>query len=196
MADTALHPTLRAATPDDAGNLAQLINYAGEGMPLYLWERMVEAGETPWDVGRRRARREEGGFSYRNATIAEAGGEVAGCLIGYALPEEPELIDYEDMPAMFVPLQELENLVPGSWYVNVLAVQPQYRGCGVGSTLLNLAEQLAEGTACGSLSIIVAGANAGARRLYERCGYVEKASRHMVKDDWENPSKNWVLLTK
>lgn len=196
MADTASQPTLRAATPDDADHLAQLINYAGEGMPAYLWERMAEAGETPWDVGRRRAQRREGGFSYLNATVAEADSEVAGCLIGYALPSEPEPIDYEEMPAMFVPLQELENLVPGSWYVNVLAVHTRFRGDGVGSTLLEFAEKLAEKTACRSLSIIVADANSGARRLYERRGYVEKASRKMVKGDWDNQSKNWVLLTK
>ncbi len=52
----------RRATPDDAAALAELINFAGEGLPLYLWERMAEPGETPWQVGRRRARREAGAF--------------------------------------------------------------------------------------------------------------------------------------
>src|SRR5690606_11874388 len=51
---------IRAATPDDAHELAELINFAGEGMPLYLWERMANVGEDPWEVGRRRARREQG----------------------------------------------------------------------------------------------------------------------------------------
>ena len=188
--------TSRTATADDADHLAKLINYAGEGMPLYLWERMAEDGETAWDVGRRRARRTEGGFSFLNATIAETDGEVAGCLIGYALPEESEAIDYATMPPMFVPLQELENLAPATWYVNVLAVHPHLRGIGVGTALLKIAEQHAANKGCSGLSIIVADANEGARRLYERCGYVERASREMVKDDWENPSKNWVLLTK
>ncbi len=188
--------TYRAATAEDADHLAKLINYAGEGMPLYLWERMAENGETAWDVGRRRAQRTEGGFSYLNATIAEADGEVAGCLIGYALPDEPEDIDYDEMPPMFVPLQELENLAPGTWYVNVLAVHTHLRGAGVGTALLEVAERLAAEKACRGLSLIVADANTGARRLYERCGYEEQASREMVKDDWDNPSKKWVLLTK
>ncbi|MDA7949077.1 MAG: GNAT family N-acetyltransferase [Hyphomicrobiaceae bacterium] len=188
--------TFRAATPEDADHLAKFINYAGEGMPLYLWERMAEKGETPWDVGRRRARRMEGGFSFLNATIAEADGEVAGCLIGYALPEKPEAIDYETMPAMFVPLQELENLAPKTWYVNVLGVHPHLRGAGVGTALLKVAEERATQENCTGLSLIVAGANAGARRLYERCGYEERANREMVKDNWANPSTNWVLLTK
>ena len=76
-----------------------------------------------------------------------------------------------DMPAMFVPLQELENLAPGSWYVNVLAVQPQFRGRGLGTQLLDLADAIAAAHRSRGLSVIVADANTGARRLYERCGY-------------------------
>ncbi|NJO33793.1 MAG: hypothetical protein HC869_12240 [Rhodospirillales bacterium] len=46
------------------------------------------------------------------------------------------------------------------------------------------------------MSVIVSDANPGARRLYERCGYREAAVRTMVKDDWQNDGRNWVLLTK
>ena len=112
-------------------------------MPLYLWGRLAEPGEAAWDVGRRRAAREEGSFSYRNATIIEQYGQYAGCLIGYAIPDNPEPVP-DDMPAMFVPLQELENLVPGTWYINVLAVQPQFRRQGLGARLLALADERAE----------------------------------------------------
>ena len=34
---------------------------------------MAETGATPWDVGHRRAGREDGSFSYRNAIVVEAG---------------------------------------------------------------------------------------------------------------------------
>jgi hypothetical protein len=83
--------TFRPATLDDAAVLAELINYAGEGMPLYLWGEMVQPGEAAWDVGRRRAAREQGSFSYRNATIIEHNGQCAGCLIGYEIPDNPGL---------------------------------------------------------------------------------------------------------
>ena len=130
MHDTRLGPPFRRATPDDAHALAELIDFAGEGMPSYLWAGMVEPGEGVWDVGRRRACREESGFSYRNAIVAEEDGHVVACLIGYSLPNEPEPIDHDRMPAMFVPLQELENLAPGTWYVNVLADLPRAQGPG------------------------------------------------------------------
>ncbi len=196
MINTPLAHTIRKATPDDADVLAQLINFAGEGMPLYLWERMRDEGESAWDVGRRRARREEGGFSWRNAFISEVEGKVAACLIGYALDEEPVEIDTDTMPPMFVPLQELENLAPSTWYVNVLASYPEFRGRGLGTALLEVAEQQAAAAGCKGLSIIVSDANSGARRLYERSGYVERAQRGLVKDAWENEGRNWVLLVK
>jgi ribosomal protein S18 acetylase RimI-like enzyme len=154
---------------------------------------MAEPGEAAWDVGRRRAAREEGSFSYRNATIIEHDGQCAGCLIGYAIPDNPEPVP-DDMPAMFVPLQELENLAPGTWYINVLAVQPQFRRQGLGTRLLALADKTAEGNR--GISVIVSNANTGARRLYEHCGYIESATRLMVKENWKNEGQSWVLLTK
>ena len=189
-------PPFRYARPDDAPALAELINYAGEGLPLYLWTKMAQPGESAWEVGRRRALREAGSFSYRNAVVAEAGGGVVASLVGYPLPDAPEPIDHDQMPPMFVPLQELENLAPRTWYVNVLATYPRYRGQGYGTRLLRIADQLA--TAAGSigLSIIVSDGNAGARRLYERCGYRETAIRPMVKERWQNPGENWALLIK
>ena len=100
------------------------------------------------------------------------------------------------MPAMFVPLQELENLAPGTWYVNVLAVRPQFRGLGLGTRLLEFADETGRAHGKRGMSVIVSDANPGARRLYERCGYREAAARAMVKDDWRNDGRNWVLLTK
>jgi ribosomal protein S18 acetylase RimI-like enzyme len=46
------------------------------------------------------------------------------------------------------------------------------------------------------LSLIVTDTNTSARRLYERRGYREAAQRKIVKEDWQHPGTNWVLLTK
>jgi ribosomal protein S18 acetylase RimI-like enzyme len=80
--------------------------------------------------------------------------------------------------------------------VNVLAVQPQFRGRGLGTQLLGLADSIAATHHSRGLSVIVADANIGARRLYERCGYVERASRAIVKDGWRTENMHWVLLVK
>jgi ribosomal protein S18 acetylase RimI-like enzyme len=188
-------PIFRPAAPNDAAVLAELVNYAGEGMPLYLWGKLARPNETAWDVGCRRAAREEGAFSYRNAIMVVHQDRAVGCLIGYTIPDTPEPLD-PNMPAMFRPLQELENLVPGTWYVNVLAVLPPYRGQGFGSALLRLADETGRKLRKRGMSVIVSDANTGARRLYERMGYRESGRRPMVKEGWVTDAKDFVLLTK
>jgi ribosomal protein S18 acetylase RimI-like enzyme len=191
----ALAPPIRQATPADAGALADFVQFASEGLALRVWSRIAGPGGDAWAVGRERARRETGSFSYRNALVVETDAGVVAGLIGYPLPDQPDAIA-PDMPAMFVPLQELENLAAGSWYVNVLAAYPEARDRGWGGALLGLACRIAVAQRRSRLSIIVSDANAGARRLYERHGYREAGRRAMRKEDWINPGTHWVLLTK
>ena len=196
MVENRVNPPYRLATSDDALAMAELVNIAGEGMPLYLWSNMAGEGMSPWEVGEQRAQRESGGFSFRNTVLQEVDGKVVAALIGYPLAEDPEPTNYDDLPPMFVPLQQLEDMVPGTWYVNVLAAYPEHRGKGYGTGLLAVADQLAQQQNCSGLSLIVSDANINARRLYSRTGYDEVASRPMVKEAWENPGENWVLLRK
>ncbi|HEX2528911.1 MAG TPA: GNAT family N-acetyltransferase [Geminicoccus sp.] len=186
----------RAATLDDAQAMTRLVDMAGEGLPFYLWSRMAGPGEDPWEIGRQRARRESGGFSYRNTTILERAGRIIAGMIGYPLPDEPPSLDLAGIPPMFVPLEELEQQAPATWYVNVLAVVPEERRCGHGRRLLAVAEQKARASSRRGMSIIVSDANDKARQLYESCGYREAGRRAMVKEDWANPGQHWVLLTK
>ena len=190
-----LEPPFRYASPGDAPELADLVHFASEGLALHVWTGAAGPHGDPWELGRARARRETGSFSFRNAVVCEPEGRVAAGLIGYPLPDRPEPVA-ETMPALFVPLQELENLAPGTWYVNVLAAYPEHRGKGYGTALLAIADQLAGATGRPGLSIIVSDANTGALQLYQRCGYRETARRSKVKDGWRNPGTDWVLLVK
>lgn len=187
---------IRNATRDDCAELAVLINFAGEGLPLYLWQQMAGHDEDPWQIGQERAARETGSFSYRNAVVADVDGKIAGALIGYPVAAEPEVIDVESTPPMFVPLLELENLAAGTWYVNAVASFPEARGLGVGSKLMQWAEQSAIETGLRSVSLIVSDANRGARKLYDRLGYEEAARRPMIREQWQSDGRNWVLMIK
>ena len=187
---------LRKATKKDALALAELINLAGDGLPVFLWERMAEKGESVWDVGVRRANREEGGFSYRNALCLEKDNQVAACLIDYPIGDTPEEIDTETTPPLFVPLMELENKALDSWYINVLATYQNFQRQGLGLKLLEAAQKRADECGKARLSLIVDDSNLDAQRLYERFGFRQKASRPMVKEGWINPGKNWILMVK
>ena len=51
--------SIRRATLQDDVALAELVNFAGEGLPFYLWTKMAKNGEDAWLVGTARARREK-----------------------------------------------------------------------------------------------------------------------------------------
>lgn len=188
--------SLRPARKEDARAMAQLIDIAGEGFATYLWAKSAPGGASPLDVGMRRAEREEGGFSYRNATIAETGGKIAALLLGYRLADPYDTGDPSALPEIVRPLVELESLAPGTWYVNALAAFPEYRNRGLGTRLLAEAEKIARNSHVPAISIIVASENVGAFRLYERTGYVERGRRPLVPFPGLNHGGEWVVLVK
>lgn len=188
----ALDPPLRLATAADGPALAELVNYAGEGLPLYLWRELAGPGEDPWAIGAaRQARRAEEG----QIVAVDEGRGVLAAMTGYPIPAEPEPPD-PALPEILHPLEELERRVPRTWYLNVLATYPRARGKGLGARLVGLAETFAQNQGLSGVSMIVADQNVGALRLYERLGYGEVARAEMVKMDWESPSSEWILLKK
>lgn len=164
-------------------------------MPELIWADMAAPGQTVTDVGLARAAREEGAFSYRNAHLLVENGHVNAGIVGYPLPEEPAPIG-PDVPAAFVPLQELENLAPGHWYVNVLATVPERRGAGLGSALLADAQDRAFKAGHKGLAIIAFASNPGAVRLYKRHGYAETARRVVDMPGWAHSGTEAILLLK
>lgn len=187
-----LKPPFRIANKTDDKELAELVNFAGEGMPLYIWQSMAADGEDPWELGRaRQLNKVQDG----QIVVADTGSGAVASLTGYVIGASPEPIG-ADFPAHFRPLQELENLAPNSWYVNVLACYPEQRSKGLGTQMLALAEEIAQASGLNRMSVIVADNNTGARRLYERQGYRETATRPCVKNGWKTLIDNWVLLMK
>ncbi len=152
-------PTFRPATKADASALAVLVDIAGEGMPAYMWGSLKAPGQSVLEFGRERAARDSGGFSWRNAVVAEIDGEIAASLVGYRLDDPYDLDVLDETPEIVHPLVRLEAKAPGSWYVNVLATFPEFRRRGIGGQLLAIAEGKAREAGAPSLSVIVASWN-------------------------------------
>lgn len=188
--------SLRAAHPEDGPALARLMNEAGEGLPAWLWSQNAEPGQDVMAYGASRASSDEGAFSYRNAHVVVSGGEVAGILLGYRLPDPYPDDALDQCPDVVKPLIELESLSPGAWYVNAVAVAESRRGHGLGSRLMNLAEQLARQAGSGRICLIVAEGNDGATRLYRRLGYGTAARRDMVPYPECPHEGGWLLMQK
>ena len=189
-------PTIRPATLTDTSALAVLIDIAGEGIPAHLWSTWKTPEQSILEFGRERARREEGGFSYRNAIVAETAGEIAGSLVGYRLDDPYDLPDLDELPDIVRPLINLEAQVPGTWYVNVLAAFPEFHGQGIGTKLLAVAESKGRETGAPAMSVIVGSWNKGAARLYTRAGYAPIAREQAVVPPGFSDLGDWVLMVK
>lgn len=187
---------LRAATPADGPVLSELMNAAGEGIPAWLWSQNAAPGEDVMEYGARRVGADEGAFSYTNTQVIESSGVIAGMLLGYRLPDPYPGDALDDCPAVVRPLIELESQVPGGWYVNAVAVAESFRGRGVGSRLMALAEQLAAQSGAGRLGLIVAEGNTHAVRLYRRLGYRTTVSRTIVPCPNCPHEGRWLLMEK
>ncbi|NGP53515.1 GNAT family N-acetyltransferase [Thioalkalivibrio sp. XN8] len=187
---------LRKAAPADGPVLAELLNAAGEGLPLHLWSLMAGPGEDPMAVGARRAAGTEGGFSHRHAHVAMVDERVAGMLLGYPLPDPCDTSGLAAAPPVVRPLLELEARAPGSWYVNAVAALPQFRGRGVGTFLMNIAEFLARAAGAPATSLVVAEDNAGAMRLYQRLGYEVLDRRPVARFPGCHHTGDWLLMCK
>ncbi len=187
---------LRRATSEDAEHMAELVNIAGDGLPLSIWTKLAKPEQSGWEFGRERAKQGLGGFAFENTVVREEAGEVAACLIGYPKVNFPVPAE-ENLPLPLVPLEELGKLIPkSSWYLNVLATYPKHRVKGLGTELLQLADLLALDSQHACISLIVSDANSTARRLYEKHGYKERATRPIVKEGWKHEGENWLLMVK
>jgi ribosomal protein S18 acetylase RimI-like enzyme len=187
---------IRPATKRDALHMAALADIAGHGVPAWVWSQASEEGQSIIEVGRARAIRDNADFSWRNAHMLEHDGEIAGMLLGYRQPDRMDLGDTSTIHEVFRPLAELEAAAPGSWYVNIFGMFPEYRGRGLGTRLLQRAEELADATGARRMSLIVDSGNGAARRLYERTGYREATRRTMVPLPGSTASGDWVLMVK
>lgn len=187
---------VRQAVETDAVMLAKLIDIAGEGIPTWLWRKSGAGDQSPLDIGAERARRNSGGFSYRNALVAVSGNHVSGMALGYPIDAAPK--DNPDtLPPPITPFVELEKKSVGTWYVNALAVFTGQQGHGIGSMLLRSSEAEAKQAGYFQTSIQVYAQNKGAVRLYKRNGY-RVIARSKVRDHPSHPyyTGDVLLLVK
>jgi GNAT superfamily N-acetyltransferase len=164
---------MRPARKSDSRVIAELFEIASDGVASYVWSTLQAdyPGLPLLDIGRRRYEREGTPFSYRNCLLAEHGGEVRGMMHAYPLdaPTDPSP-DEQPVDPVLKPYSELE--APGSLYIAGMAVLPGFRRQGLGARFLEAARERAQGLGLPELSLLCFAGNTGARRLYERTGFV------------------------
>lgn len=187
---------IREATVNDCRNIAELALIAGDGIPAYFWEQSRKNGQQLLDVGIQNLKSDTANFSYRNVHVAEVDKSVAGMILAYRLPDKENADKVEDYPEFIQPVIELEQCVPGSFYVNMLATYPKYRNLSIGTSLMGIVDDLAEQAGCQLISVQVFEQNVRAVRLYRRLGYDVLESRPVVEHISHPYNTNIVLLTR
>ena len=184
----------RPAQKSDAAEIALLVNIAVHGGMAQGWaaDEAAEGTYDPLEVGRLEMLKDETDWGWRSVTMAEVEGEVAGMLLGYRKAD-----GFEPVPAKITgfmrPIEELEARANGLWFISMLGVHKPWRGRGVGSVLLDVAEGKQHDSAARGQALIVENGNDGARRLYERRGFAVRDSRPIVG---AADGKTWLLMVK
>lgn len=156
--------TVRAGVPEDASLIALVLAMAlgsDESHPFF-------------DIFTHLAGREDTQYSYRNALVAEVEGVAAGAIVGYdggrlhelRRPMEEMLRDFygEDFKLE-------EETSAGEFYLDSVAVLPQFRGLGVGQILVGKLRDYAFASGFDKMGLLVDFENPGAEALYTSLGF-------------------------
>ncbi len=192
----AFHPEaviIRPAVKADCRPIARLYSISSDGVADYIWTQLAAPGEDIIDVGRRRYEREESVFSYRNCSVAVVDDEIIGMLVAFPMHVDKDAVSEETDPVL-APYSVLEE--DGSYYICGMALFPPYRGYGLGTRFLKLAEAQALEKGLPKLSLIVFEQNDGAKRLYLGQGYREVARQPVVPHPLIHYTGDALLMVK
>lgn len=190
-------PEFRRATPDDASDLAVLFDIASRRLISWYWGVSATPGQSWFEIGRDRIRNNaasDGHFT--NWHVALRNGSVAGALNSHMIAEPYDTSSFDAIPLELLAPNQLEAVAEGTYYIFVAAVFPDYRGQGIGTAMLNLAQSLAREAGAARLTIMAESFNVGAHRLYLRHGFREWERRPFVPFPGCAEAGDWVLLVK
>ncbi len=165
---------IRPARSSDAADIARLVAISSDGIAMIEWQQQAHKEQRDaLDVAESIYQTPQGNYSYTRATMMESNREIAGMLLAFAMPpaasRNPENRPGADDENVFAPYIYLEE--PNSWYICGVAIYAQFRGQGLGTRLMALANEQAKEKGFSRLSLVVFEQNAASVRLYQRLGY-------------------------
>lgn len=166
---------IRVAKKEDIPSMIELIMIVLRDMELSLLNEISEKkimemlAESCLDAAYR--------FSPERSLVYELDGQVVGIVTAYCDSEEKTidlafqrcLVDngYSVSQKLFTELEAFEN----EWYVDLLAVHPDFRSQGIGRSLLQTQPQKAKDAGLKKVGLNVDKQNTKAKILYENLGY-------------------------
>ncbi|WP_292391537.1 GNAT family N-acetyltransferase [Methanosarcina sp. UBA5] len=173
---------IRRAKIEDANEASELICMAWEECAYVL------AGSTNrtavQEIIKKFYKQPDNILSYQNIDVAEGRNGIAGLVLSFPSDYFPRLkkLLVENLPKYYksnaadfqrkvIPMLETKEAESGEYYIDSIAVYPQYRACGIGSKLLKVATLKSHKLGIYKTSLIVKPENKEALKLYKKNGY-------------------------
>ena len=179
---------IRKATKDDAPLIAKVV-----AMAIGEESAVLYGGDNYMKVFEEIALLEDSQYSYRNAFVAEVDGNAVGAVVAYDGADlHPLRKSTLDVLSKHIgrEMQIADETDASEFYLDSLAVLPEYRGRGVGVKLILAVKERAFNEYNKNLGLLVDFENPDAERLYKSVGF-ERAD---VKDFLGH--KMWHLVLR
>ena len=160
---------IRKATQSDAPLIASVV-----AMAIGEESAILYGGENYMNVFEEIALLENSQYSYRNAFVAEINGNAVGAVVAY---DGAELYPLRKTTLEIIykhtakELQIVDETDASEFYLDSLAVLPEYRGRGVGAKLIHAVKERAFNEYNKNLGLLVDFDNPRAEKLYASLGF-------------------------
>lgn len=160
---------IRKATINDAPLIAKVV-----AMAIGEESAILYGGENYMNVFEEIALLEDSQYSYRNAFVAEINGNAVGAVVAYdgaeLYPLRKATLDVISKHTA-KELQIADETDASEFYLDSLAVLPEYRGRGIGAQLILAVKDRAFNEYNKNLGLLVDFENPDAERLYQSVGF-------------------------
>ncbi|MDE6023739.1 MAG: GNAT family N-acetyltransferase [Muribaculaceae bacterium] len=159
--------TIRRATEDDSETVARTVLTALD-MDTSNMEWVKQSCGDPQSM-----------YSWNKSLIAEADGKPIGCIISYKGDDYQTIREYtwsrlwKDLDPETIKNTAIETY-PGEYYLDSLAINPEYRGNGLGKDLMLAAIDYGKTLGYEKFSLIVALEKPHLKDYYATLGFVEE----------------------
>lgn len=134
----------------------------------------------------------ENRYSINNVLVAEIDGAPVGAIVCFAADSQPGL-DNQLLRELNKRGLNLERLTlegeEGTWYLSTMGIDPEFRGKGIGTALMNAAMARGRERGYDRVSLLVSPGKPRARALYERLGFSAVGPVHMGEIVYERMCK-------
>ncbi len=195
---------IRQATDHDAAEAAQLI-YMAIGDMINFFTGEEEDSKAIKQMAKL-FKLSENRYSKEYCLLEERKGQVAGAIIAYPAEEMSRLNEgivsvlkesycghKDGLQALIANIMNSKEAFDGEYYIDNLAVHPDFRGLGISKKLIEQAELKGKAMGYNKISIIAEEDNEKAYQIYKKLGYVKDCDIELLGHRYHHMMKHLLI---